>query len=305
MKTLAELQTYVQTEFNDTSTSIQTAIRLLAQTGCDEIAAKIAWEHELKSGTRTSVASQAAYNLFVDHVYLRSVKVTTGGQDYYPKPMASSRQWEVFQEGSNSVTSDIPEFYRVKNGTIELYPTPASSGNTITINYYGMTPRIVEADWSDNTGGTVAVTADATSVTGTSTAFLSTDAGRYLVVEGGDKFFYKISSYSSATSLTLDRAYEGSTVSGANFLIGTVPHFAIKHPEAMMILANFVLYHLWRKREQVTATAGTATHFLNMYEAKLNELIEKVNQKTESVGVAYIEEGDVRFDPNQNPTNLG
>jgi hypothetical protein len=91
--------------------------------------------------------------------------------------------------------------------------------------------RILERrDWSalrregefqlnaQKTAGTVAITRGSTTVTGTSTAFASTDVGRQFKA-GSDAPVYTISAYTSSTSVSLDRAYGGATVTAATYRI--------------------------------------------------------------------------------------
>lgn len=67
------------------------------------------------------------------------------------------------------------------------------------------------------TAGTVAVTRGATTVTGTSTSFASTDTGRQIKI-GQDAPLYTVT-YVSSTSLTLDRAYGGDTVTASTYKV--------------------------------------------------------------------------------------
>lgn len=91
--------------------------------------------------------------------------------------------------------------------------------------------RILERkDWSalrreaefqlndEKTTGTVAVTRGSTTVTGTSTTFAASDVGRQFKT-GTDAPVYTITAVASTTSMTLDRAYGGTTATGATFRI--------------------------------------------------------------------------------------
>lgn len=66
--------------------------------------------------------------------------------------------------------------------------------------------------------GTVTVTNGSASVTGSGTTFTSGMVGRRILPSGSNKS-YKITGYGSATSLTIESAYEGTTVSGVNYSI--------------------------------------------------------------------------------------
>lgn len=71
----------------------------------------------------------------------------------------------------------------------------------------------------DKTAGTVSVTAGATTVTGASTAFASTDVGSYIQFSSADDW-YRISAFSSTTSITIDKAYvESTNLSAGTYVI--------------------------------------------------------------------------------------
>lgn len=291
MKTLSDLEDVAQSELNDTSSDMQTYLRYLIQMAVDEINGATAWPSERRSKDRTTVAGTSTYDLPVDYRKMSSVKVTIGTKKYFPKFISSEDQWNALLAGDGSQTGDIPVYYRVLHGTVEVYPTPSSNGNTLTIYYYGTPRRYVATDFTDNVTGTVALTADATSVTGSGTTFLTTDAGRYLVPTTGDGFYYKIASRSSNTALTLSKGYEGSTASGLAFIIGTVPEIAVQLPEAMHCIYSYVLHHAWRKREDVSATGGKARFYLDLYATQLKDLKKRAKDLIEATSVEYIETG--------------
>lgn len=304
MRTLAELQSYIQTKFNDTSSSLQTHIQTLIGLGVNDLAAYTPWEWDEKTITRTTVASTDAYNLAIDHRLLKSVKVTVGGVDYFPKPVASRRQWDMLVSKNYNATSDFPEFYTVVRDQIVLWPKPSSSGNTITIAYYGLVGDYSTADFTDYTTGTVAITAAGTTVTGTGTTFASTMVNRYLRADSGDAFWYKISAYTSATAITLSQAYEGSTVSGSNFKIGTLPPFTRKHPEAMDVLALYILADLWEKREEFSTSGGKSGYYRGLYDVKKKELRRQMKLMYDGPSVEVITFIDETANPNLDPVNL-
>lgn len=70
---------------------------------------------------------------------------------------------------------------------------------------------------AEDTSGTVDVTNGSSTVTGTSTAFTGTEDRKFRV--DGDDIVYEVSSVASATSLTLDRNYEGTTATGSDYKI--------------------------------------------------------------------------------------
>lgn len=301
MKTLSDLEDVLQSELNDTSSDMQTFLRYVVQMGVDEITGKTAWPSEVKTKTRTTVAGQAGYQLAIDHRKLKSVKVTVAGVDYFPTAILNEDQWNILVHQQVDQTGDIPVHFRILQGSVEFYPTPATDGNTITFDYYGIPRRYASSDFTDNVAGTVSLTLDSTAVTGSATAFLATDAGRYLVPTTGDGYYYKIASRASNTSLTLSRGYEGVTASGLSFIIGTVPELAIQFPEAMNCLYSYVAHHCWRKREEISATGGKARFYIDLYMEQLKELKIRAKDLIDSAHIEYIEYGESLQNPNDYP----
>jgi len=68
------------------------------------------------------------------------------------------------------------------------------------------------------TTGTVSVTQDSTTVTGSETSWTSSMVGRYIKIADDDEY-YEISSVDSSTQITLTSAYIGSTASGQSYTI--------------------------------------------------------------------------------------
>lgn len=82
-------------------------------------------------------------------------------------------------------------------------------------------PFLLSEDWiqtvAEYSTGTVSVTNGSTTVTGSGTTFTSAMTGRKIRVSG-DSEYYTVT-YVGATSLTLDRNYEGTTDSGLSYSI--------------------------------------------------------------------------------------
>jgi hypothetical protein len=96
--------------------------------------------------------------------------------------------------------------------------------------------------------GTIAVTNGNTTVTGTLTTFTSAMTGRQLIVDdGGGQPYYTIT-YVSATSLTLDRAYQGATDSSSTY---SIAEYYVEFPANLAVLDDIRdLNQNWRLRRQ-------------------------------------------------------
>lgn len=213
MKTYTQLVNSFLTHTNNRSSENQTY-------GGDQINTSIKarlgeedWIFLEKTATDSTVASQTSYTLPADFAQMRTVTVQQGST-IWPLIEAPSRQsWNNINV--ISYTSDIAQNYYILGGTILLYPTPASSGNTITYNYKKRVPQLSATDY---TTGTVAISNDGTTVTGSGTTFTSDMVGRYIMTTDG--YWYEITAFGSATSLTIGTPYLGADITGATYTIG-------------------------------------------------------------------------------------
>ncbi len=82
----------------------------------------------------------------------------------------------------------------------------------------GLEETLVSQTFAEYVTGTVSVVAESAAVVGTGTTFTSSMVGRQFRISAGNEF-YVVAAYISATSITLDRNYEGSTDTAAGFKI--------------------------------------------------------------------------------------
>lgn len=304
MSTFQELQDYIEDEVNDTSQSsyVQTRINLMAK----EIAMITGWDNAEDSTSISTVASQQSYSLPASLSRVISVVVSVGGIAYFPKPVDSEDSWQQLNQGSNtSVTSDFPSFYRVtgyEGGyTISLFPTPSSAGNTIAVRYYRNPKNLASGDFTDKTAGTITMTNGSSAIVGSGTSFAASDVGRFIKADSNG-YWYKISSFTDSTNITLDRSFDGVTVSGGTYKLGTLPDL----PESGHIaIAYAVLEGLWRKREDMSS----ANKYRELKEIEIKRLrAYKKNMQNASPSVhslsGYLPSGGLPFNPNDYPTNI-
>jgi len=142
-----------------------------------------------------------------------NVYITVSSTRYTPKKCPDRDFWDKLNMVSQ--TSDIPEYYFLFNKQIGFYPTPATAGNTITVNYK---KRVKDLSVADYTTGTITNTnADAT-ITGAGTTFTAAMAGRW--IKAGDGEWYEIDSYTDATHLELVNNFDGTTAASVAYTIG-------------------------------------------------------------------------------------
>ena len=161
----------------------------------------------------------------------------SSGQRHYADPEYSEDAWRGYMTRPNAVVSDFLTNVFVRPGLhkFEVFPTFATASLTMTMIYSSFTKDLSAADY---TTGTVAITNGGTAVTGSGTTFTAAMVGRWLKPTT-DGNWYKISAYTSATSITLLMPYQGTTVTTDTFVIGELP----RTPEGTHELA--VDYALW------------------------------------------------------------
>lgn len=185
------------------------------------------WPFLERNRTLTTVANTQFYNLPYDCDIVRSINVVVSATTYVPKLSPSREHWD--QLNLSTFTGDIPEWYFVFAGQLGIWPKPATSSNTINVFQKS---RVIDLSAADYTTGTITTIANGgTVVTGSGTTWTNQMVGRYIRItmvdtaNTGDGQWYEISAVSSATSLTLVRAYGGNAISvgTASYIIGQMP----------------------------------------------------------------------------------
>ncbi|MCR4330741.1 MAG: hypothetical protein NUV49_02580, partial [Patescibacteria group bacterium] len=145
------------------------------------------------------------------------------GSVSYPLTFVNSqRQWD-FLNAIQIQTSATPEFIFPRNTDFGIFPIPQGV-YTITFNYHFRERDLLIDDY---TTGSIAITNGTTTITGTGTTFAAYMAGMYLEVTdttvAGWGYPYKIASFSSTTSLTLEQNWQDTTITGAAYKIFQSP----------------------------------------------------------------------------------
>jgi len=177
--------------------------------------------------TIDSVASQQKYVIPNNIRHIVDIYYVVGGNTYMPTIIYDSGIWKQIL-ASNLGESNFPQYVYIQNRTMYFAPTPSTSTATITIR--GRL-NIRDLGIEDYTTGTViTTTVGGTTITGTGTTWEDGMVGRYIKINnttasnGGDGFWYKIASVTSATILELATGYQGSaiTAGSATYTIGEV-----------------------------------------------------------------------------------
>lgn len=203
------------------------------------------------SRTMTTTADQIYYSFPPNLNRVVTATQTVGGITYPLEVVNSQKTWEDLQMVEYAA-STIPRYIFPRQYDFGIYPTPQDE-YTVTLNGI-YEPVDMTAD--DEATGTVAVSQNTTTITGTLTAFSSDMVGRWfcLANDSGEPngSWYRINTYSSTTSLGLTTFFEESTVTGRSYVIGESPEIPVEiHPNIPLLAAS--RYMLVRRRDSSKA----------------------------------------------------
>lgn len=172
-----------------------------------------------------TVSGTQFYNLPPQVKKLINVTVTIANVLWQCKECPSKEYWDYL----NTITfnQDYPSWFFVWNGQVGIFPTPSSSSNILTLNYK---TRIIDLSQADYSTGTVSITTNTATVTGSGTTFTNSMAGQWIRIAfnatnsaNGDNQWYQINSVTNATTLVLKNVYSGATVAVGTYTIGEAP----------------------------------------------------------------------------------
>lgn len=194
------------------------------------VIAKLRNFHLQKATTIPTVAGQQYYEYPLGLTNIETVVVTVGSVNYPLDVINSQNNWDVLNAVQVSASA-VPQFFlprspqitRTGGGGFGIWPIPQDV-YTITFNYHYRDRNLTIEDY---TAGSVNLTSASTTVTGVGTTFTPAMVGRWFSVTDptstGQGFWYLVSGYVSATSLTIYKAWEGATATGLTYRIGETP----------------------------------------------------------------------------------
>jgi hypothetical protein len=205
---LSDTKTFIKKEINN-------QVRLIYN--------KLGLHKVQKQQTAATVSGQQFYHLPPDFVSVETLTHAVGGVTYPLQSVESAESWTYLNQVDFS-GSIIPQFYFVRRDDFGIWPEPTTSDETITLDYNYL---LRDMSNEDDTDGTVSVTQNSTTVTGSSTTFTAGMVGRWFKAnDDGD--WYRISAFTSTTDITLETSFEGASVSGSNFVIGESPEIPME-----------------------------------------------------------------------------
>lgn len=247
--------------------------------------------------TTIGVGGVQTYNLPPDYSKLKTGTLTIGNLRWNPREILTRQEWDdlnVFP-----YYADIPNNYFIWNYQFNLWPIPSTTGNIIAFNYKRRIPDLSLADY---TTGTLTATNGSNIITGASTIWIvttnNTNESRYLQIPQptGDNAWYQIATVNSTTSLTLTAPYQGTSVSGASYIIGQMPNLYEDFHD--MLLYKALTYYF----SSIVDNEGKKKEWEDAYDAKLKLLEEYCG--TKSVDVNLGRSVTIR-NPNSYPQNIG
>lgn len=277
MKSYTQLRNLAGQLTNNSASANLTLMDQLINDSIRRICGERDWPFLQKSATTTTTAGTQFYALPYDYDKLIDVYITNGTTKYIPLEAPSQTFWDQLNQ-QTSFQSNFPEYYYIFNGQLGFYPTPSTSSLTITYNYRR---SIVDLNRADYTTGTIAATNGSTTITGSGTTWTSPMVGRYISItvtdtaaSSGDGVWYQIATVASATSATIVKAYNGTTITGGAFTIGQMPILPEAYQDAPVYEAAYVYY------TSINPDATRATLFKTRFDDLHTRLIADFGMKS-------------------------
>lgn len=229
--------------------------------------AKADWPFLHRLRTATTVASTTFVNLPYDVDMVESVFVTIGTTRHNPRPAPSRAFWDKLHYSVQ--TSDIPEYWFVYNGQIGLWPRPASSSNTISIN---AKIKPIDLNTADITSSTITTLANGSAALTVSAGLTAQMVGFWIrptfstTANTGDGQWYEFSAIGGATTATLVRNYGGVSIAAgtAACTIAQMPLLPSAYHDLPEIYAA---YRYWMKEKD-----SRSNDFLSLLTNGVSEL---------------------------------
>ena len=195
--------------------------------------ATISWSVGLTNAVTTAISSVGiqAYIFGAQISKLTDVTINVGQQKFTPVPIQTRQEWD--RVNFLPYNSDIPAYFYIYQGQLNLFPIPATTGYVITFNYKTKVPDLSFTDYI--MGNITGFTAGSTDVIGsgtswttglgvpTSTDILYFNLGMRTTPPKGDGLWNLIQSVNSDTDLTLYNPAVHTATSGASYTIGQIP----------------------------------------------------------------------------------
>jgi hypothetical protein len=249
-----------------------------------------------ESWTDLTEASVYSYPLLDQFIRLTEAHLTIGTNQYPPLiQVYDEDEWQRMRAFSG--TSNIATHILVRSDTFELYPTPATAGNTLTLR-----AELGNKDLSfdDYTTGTITTLANGgTAVVGSGTTWTTAMIGRYLKITSFP-VWYKISGVTDTTHLTLAKNYQGIAIA-AGTEVYTIGEVARTPSSTHQIPVWYALQNYYLGFKQ---NAEKAKLYKGLYDSDLAKVKPLKQKRSTSNYIPGKRRRNGAVNPNNYPTNL-
>lgn len=274
-QTFDEICEMVQDAAQDESTDTTAFIKRHVNVGAAKLAGSLTRYYTSLQKYASLVANQQDYQI-PKSVIRPTVISVLSGENYKPLEEVNDEWTWSELNGSNSSSSSEPSHFFIRGrDLISLYPTPSTAVSAgLRVSYEPRQPYMRASDYST---GTLTLTAGSQTVTGASTVFTENMIGRVLkVTDGTDDVAYRVASFTSSTSITLDNYYEGISGSGITYNIGESPIIPGEYHDTIADYASWK--YMLLKRGEV----GLAKEFKELFQDGLDRMKQEYSTKTSS-----------------------
>ena len=248
------------------------------------------------SFTTPSVSGQQFYNLPPQCRKIINVTGTIGSVVWITKNCPDRNYWDFLN--TIQFKQDFPMFHFIWNHNTQfgVWPTPASSGNTYTVNYQA---RNIDLSQADYTTGTVTATNASSTLTFAGSVLVGNMANRWIQISApaGDNQWYQILSVNTgANTAVLYGNYTGTTVSGASFVIGEMAVLPEDYQDLPLYRALEIYF------TSIVPNATNAKLYQGLYERGYEQLNGDYGSKT--TGVVLTDTDAELVNPNLFQNNV-
>lgn len=251
----------------------------------------ISWSVGLTATATAAISSVGvqAYDIPANISKIKNDTINVGQLKYQPTPVMSRAEWD--QINFLPYTSDIPNYFFIYNGKLEIFPIPSTTGNIITFNYKARVADLTFSDYSTGTLDALGMVAGSTSVTGLSTSWVATglfpslvDISYYnLNIKAnppyGDGIWYPINQFISNTSLILSLPVVNAphVSNTTTYVIGQLPILSEDFHD-MLVHGALMIYY-----SSIVKDDSSFKKFESLYKDRLSLLEDYAGTKSVNV----------------------
>ncbi len=264
------LYTIYQQQTGDSSTANTTIGKARINDTHKTLMAMHDWFFAEKTANFTTTANIYKYDLPYDYMRMNAVTVQISSRFYSLQEVASHDEWQKVQMFRSTYTNNIPELYHITGDQMEMYPIPSANGDANNGTYYYVN-RVVDMQYDDYATATVTLTNGSTVVTGSGTTFTAAMVGEW--IQGPDKRWYKLATFTSTTIMGLAKAFQGTTGSALSYTIAELPQIPEDY-HSLLWYQPVAIYWMMKKETQ------QAAYYQALYDKGRDEMFNAYSKRT-------------------------